>query len=393
MLIFVNVNPLGGCLFRNPPFSTFWYLFATQNDLVAALRDYEHGGRLEILFGKRAIAIEETLSDVRLTFKDGEVSSYDLVIGADGIHSFTRSHAVCRTSCPAASEMTSMTEVQEGTRAMPKAKYSGVTTIYGLVPTSRLDPCLLAPLDAHQSIRTISPHAGLFAISYARSDKSVIHWFSSRSPPVPPSPDRPEPSPDAVRNQLLETYATFPEPIPALIKATEKIYYWPVYRLEPIPEAWYSEHGRVVLVGDAAHAMPPHAAQGVGMGVEDALFVARIITKLCTQSDAGKDRLSGIVQPSAKLWKREYHEKRLARIKHFVAHAEAQGRVRMDAACTFVGRAREWALWAALRAINALAWVHGRSEFISTVLRLVGLGDVQGWGYDPDQEVIRLDGL
>jgi salicylate hydroxylase len=159
-----------------------------------------------------------------------------------------------------------------------------------------------------------------------------------------------------------------------------------------MPEAWYSEQGRVVLVGDAAHAMPPHAAQGVGMGVEDALLVARIIAKLCTQSITAVD-IEKVVQPSAKLWKREYQAKRSARVKHFVAHAEAQGRMRMDATFTFVGRAREWALWGAFPFINALAWVHGRGGLISTVLQPLGLGDVQGWGYDPDQEFISFEGL
>lgn len=376
-----------------PSWLLFYGSFITaQDDLIATLRDYESSGRLDISFDKRATNIEETLSGVQLTFADGEVSSYDLVIGADGIHSFTRSHILRQTPFRVTSEKTPLTKIELGVQAAPRATYSGVTTIYGLVPTSKVDPSLLSPLDTYQSIRTISPHAGLCAISYARSDRSAIHWFSSRSPPIPPSPDAAEPSPDAVRNELLETYATFPEPIPALIKATEKIYYWPVYRLEPMPEAWCSEHGRVVLIGDAAHAMPPHAAQGVGMGVEDALLVARIIAKLCTQS-ATQNSTKEVVQPSAKLWKREYQAKRSARVKHFVAHAEAQGRARMNATFTFAGRAREWALWAAFPFINALAWVHGCGGFASMVLLLLGLGDVQGWGYDPDREVISFDGL
>ena len=362
--------------------------------MITTLREYELSGRLKIFFNKRVTSIDETVSEVRLTFRDGEVSSYDLVIGADGIHSFTRNQIACQAPSSGASEKASRTENEEGTPAGPKATYSGVTTIYGLVPTSDVDPCLLAPLDAYQSIRTVSPRAGLFAISYARSDRSAIHWFSSRRPPTPPSPDTPDPSPDAVRCELLETYATFPEPIPALIKATENIYYWPVYRLAPMPEAWYSEHGRTVLVGDAAHAMPPHAAQGIGMGVEDALLVARIIGKLCAQTAAaGKNSVANVVQPSAKLWKREYQDKRSARVRHFVAHAEAQGRARMDATFTFIGRAHEWALWAAFPLINALSWVHEYGGFGSAVFRLVGLGDVQGWGYDPDQEAISFDRL
>lgn len=368
------------------------------------MRPYEEEGRLKIRFDKRATSIDESPSDVRLTFKDGEISTHDLVIGADGIHSFTRGQIVRQqvsdgsSAASAASEKTPLTKAEAGTLSKPKATYSGITTIYGLVPATSLDPALLAPLETHHSIRTISPHAGLLAIAYAREDRSTVHWFSSRNPRIPPSPDVPDPSPDAVRTELLETYGSFPEPIPALIRATEQIYYWPVYRLSPLPEAWYGEQGRMVLVGDAAHALPPFAAQGVGMGVEDAIIVANIIAKLCAQSTATATHEDAngaekkIIQPSAKLWKREYQDKRATRVAHYVAHAEAQGRARMES-LTLVGRAREWALWAAFPLINALAWVHGLGGIGSSLFTKIGLGDVQGWGYDADQEVVRLEGL
>jgi len=35
-----------------------------------------------------------------------------------------------------------------------------------------------------------------------------------------------------------------------------------------MPKPWY--RGRVVLIGDAAHATTPHLASGAGMAIEDA---------------------------------------------------------------------------------------------------------------------------
>ena len=45
-----------------------------------------------------------------------------------------------------------------------------------------------------------------------------------------------------------------------------------------IKPPWHA--GRVVLVGDAAHGMPPFAAQGVNQGLEDALTIVELISKL-----------------------------------------------------------------------------------------------------------------
>jgi 2-polyprenyl-6-methoxyphenol hydroxylase-like FAD-dependent oxidoreductase len=44
--------------------------------------------------------------------------------------------------------------------------------------------------------------------------------------------------------------------------------------------------GRVVLIGDAAHAMTPNMGQGAGMGLEDAAVLVELLTKEGSVSDA-----------------------------------------------------------------------------------------------------------
>ncbi|KEP51164.1 FAD-binding domain protein [Rhizoctonia solani 123E] len=314
--------------------------------LLRAMEKYEKEGRLKIVYGKRAEHIEEDQDGVCITFEDGEVAKGDLVIGADGIHSFTRRQLYAETN-----------------DVVPRAVYSGVTTIYGVVPSSKITRSLLEPLSHHQSIRTISPHQGLFAISYATASHSHIHWFSSRTPREPPSAEEPEPDPESVRESLLQMYGKHPAPIPDLIQATDEIYYWPVFRLAPLPDKWYSPNGRIVLVGDAAYAMPPHAAQGVGMGLEDSVLVARIVAAL---------------EQRAREVANLYQAKRVGRVHRFVKHAESQGRARKDLGW-WVGITREWWMWIVFPLINFFG--------------LIGVYDIQGWGYDPDTEIIKLDGL
>lgn len=52
---------------------------------------------------------------------------------------------------------------------------------------------------------------------------------------------------------------------------------------EPIEPAW--SKGRIVLVGDAAHGMPPFMAQGTNQGFEDALAIATLMTHLQLNDD------------------------------------------------------------------------------------------------------------
>jgi hypothetical protein len=44
-----------------------------------------------------------------------------------------------------------------------------------------------------------------------------------------------------------------------------------------LPAPWYQ--GRIILTGDAAHAVTPHLAQGAGMVMEDALVLADELDK------------------------------------------------------------------------------------------------------------------
>ncbi len=66
---------------------------------------------------------------------------------------------------------------------------------------------------------------------------------------------------------------------PTLTKILDKVtstQKWPIQSVE-IPSKWSSESGRLVLLGDAAHAMLPNMALGAAMAVEDAATLAEIL--------------------------------------------------------------------------------------------------------------------
>ena len=76
--------------------------------------------------------------------------------------------------------------------------------------------------------------------------------------------------------QLRELFKDFAEPVPSLLArltSLDSVHY------APIEEVWVDPcaQGRVVLIGDAAHATSPNMAQGAAMAIEDAIVLSDML--------------------------------------------------------------------------------------------------------------------
>jgi 2-polyprenyl-6-methoxyphenol hydroxylase-like FAD-dependent oxidoreductase len=80
--------------------------------------------------------------------------------------------------------------------------------------------------------------------------------------------------------------ANFPNVLKQLVNISPpaKMEQRPYYIHRAIAQSAWSA-GRVVLVGDAAHGMPPFMAQGANQGFEDALVVATLIAKIAEENN------------------------------------------------------------------------------------------------------------
>ncbi|OBT95142.1 hypothetical protein VE01_07408 [Pseudogymnoascus verrucosus] len=68
----------------------------------------------------------------------------------------------------------------------------------------------------------------------------------------------------------------------------------PIYKLSP-GGTWFK--GRCLLIGDAAHAMQPHAGQGISMALEDGFLLARLLKDTSRSLNDVYERFDQIRRP------------------------------------------------------------------------------------------------
>ncbi|WP_065756083.1 FAD-dependent monooxygenase [Bradyrhizobium paxllaeri] len=132
---------------------------------------------------------------------------------------------------------------------------------------------------------------------------------------VPGTWNRPGWSAPGEANELKSAFASqrWPATARMLIGAVDGWRRWALFTLPDIGE-WTD--GAIALLGDAAHAMLPFAAQGAGMAIEDAAVLAKSL------SESPGDNIAGI--PAAL---KRYGRQRRGRVLRVQRAARQQGRI------------------------------------------------------------------
>ena len=79
-----------------------------------------------------------------------------------------------------------------------------------------------------------------------------------------------------MRDRVLPAFRGWHPPVEALVSATSQVMRTAIYDVPTLP-AWHV--GRVMLLGDAAHAMSPAGGQGASLALEDAMVVGRSLAE------------------------------------------------------------------------------------------------------------------
>jgi 2-polyprenyl-6-methoxyphenol hydroxylase-like FAD-dependent oxidoreductase len=206
----------------------------------SALHDALLDGAREapLRMGTTVAAFDQDDGGVSVTFSDGSHGRYDLVVGADGIHSATR-------------------RLVFGGRP---PSYVGQVSWRCIVPApvaidhwtallARGRTFLMLPLPGEQ-----------------------VYCYGDRSAARAEVPE----GDGAGRFRAL--FRDFAAPVPQLldgISGATPLFGSPIEEVDQVP--WV--RGRVVLIGDAAHATSPNMAEGACLALEDALVLSRALAE------------------------------------------------------------------------------------------------------------------
>ncbi len=94
---------------------------------------------------------------------------------------------------------------------------------------------------------------------------------------------------------LQEAFSSWAPPLAALPREIGKWTAWPLFTADP-KGAWIHAQG-LALIGDAAHAMTPYAAQGACMAIEDAFLLARLCAEFRNDIPAALRRYETLRRP------------------------------------------------------------------------------------------------
>jgi 2-polyprenyl-6-methoxyphenol hydroxylase-like FAD-dependent oxidoreductase len=223
-------------------------------DLYRAVREQIAAQGVRTEYGKRLIGAEEGPGGITARFADGSQATADVLVGADGIRS-----AVRKLIDPAA----------------PDPQYTG-----------------LLGFGAHSaaSVPGACPDAMYFAfgkhafLGYWPVPEGGTAWFSNLAFEKPLTAQEVRATPSAEWMRLLRE--KFADDVPGrdLLAGTgdDELLTFGGMEILPSVPAWH--RGRMVLVGDSAHAPSSSSGQGASLAAESAVQLARCLRDL---PDAG----------------------------------------------------------------------------------------------------------
>ncbi|KAJ7650786.1 hypothetical protein FB45DRAFT_820193 [Roridomyces roridus] len=274
-----------------------------------------------VAWGSRVRYVKEFGDRVEVVLEDGTTETADVVIGADGAQSVVR-EAI-------------FGDVYD-------ARFENVTGVGGILPMSSLSDSLREKI--HNDPVTVTFGAnGFFGYSPVSSDPTDLKtahlgWWSTYETDSTEPPTR-----EAIREQLLARHTGWESSDIISLGCSDDVQILPTYTTPRLPH-WtsLSGSGRILLLGDAAHPMPPspsHAhvsSQGVTCAVQDAVAIALFLKHYRVSHRFG-------VEESLRRTARAYEGVRMKRVGRILDASSKIGAGRKKS--WLQEKVRDWRIW------------------------------------------------
>lgn len=246
-------------------------------DLARILLAHAEAAGAQLHFGAKVTGLEQAGDSVEIFVAGQSAGDFDLVIGADGVHSTVRELI--------------------GIDTRPEPTGMGIWRTFVSRPAE---------------VKTSELYYGgpVYIAGYTPTGEDSMYAFL-----VEKAQDRSGVSDEEATRIMIDQSRAYDGPwnqIRAdLERGARANYTWFTHHLVEAP--W--NRGRVVIIGDAAHSCPPTIAQGAAQGLEDAL----VLTELLVTRD----------QIDQTLWD-QFHERRIPRARAVVEASVQLGQWQLD---------------------------------------------------------------
>lgn len=237
---------------------------------------------------KRCVSLAQPdTNSVTIHFADKTTATADLVIGCDGIHSPVRAQF-----------------------ATDKPVYSGMIAYRGVIP-------MPSTLSSYPSTSLLWMAKGRHFLVFPIASNSALNIVAFVTKPEAEIKDTEESwTATCDRVEVERDFAGFEETVQSLIRdMPDPASKWRINYREPLDQ-WVYMGGRVVLVGDASHAMTPHQGAGAGQAAEDDYILARCLNEYLSHKDTKLED-----------WMKLYQDVRLPRAQKVARTSKEAGEI------------------------------------------------------------------
>lgn len=179
---------------------------------------------------------------------NGQEEMAGMLIGADGIYSIIRKYLCPDVKPEYTGVLGVLSHIRWDAVKWPYEGYERACTIQGkpgalvLMPEDRAGSVIMVAMQIKMEEQSRETWEAL-----ARDKEWMSQYF---------------------KNGYDEWGDTAKSIIDAVTSDPDTLYMWPFMRMACL-DRWYSDTGRVVIMGDAAHALPPSSGQGINQTLED----------------------------------------------------------------------------------------------------------------------------